>query len=99
MRGHTLQMLSHLIQRFRLAYKSHDLRVVRGRDVLTFIAQLLEQLLARTQPDKFNLNVLVGFEPAEFDQLSGEVDDFDRLSHIQNKDLTTRTLCAALQDQ
>ena len=63
-----------------------------GRDVFSFVADFLKQLFARTQPDELDLNVFVGLEAAEFDQLAGQIDDLDRFAHVQHKDFSPGAL-------
>src|SRR5690606_15416466 len=52
-----------------------DLRVLRLVDVLLVDRDLLEQLLARADPREPDLDVAIGIEPGEADEVAREVDD------------------------
>ena len=53
--------------------------------------QLLAQFLAGAQADEFDLDVAAGPQPGEPDHLLGEIDDFDRLAHVEDADLAARS--------
>ena len=51
--------------------------------------QRLAQFFAGTQPNELELDIAVGPEPGEADHLTRQIDDPDRLPHLQNEDLAT----------
>ena len=66
---------------------SHQKTWIAGGDGrLLAVEQLLVQLLARAQAGEADLDVLFGLQSRETDHLPREVDDLDRLAHIQDED-------------
>jgi len=59
----------------------------------------LEELLARTQPRKLDVDVLVGLQAVEADQLLGDVHDHHGLAHVQHEDLAALSQNGRLQNQ
>src|SRR5688572_15964518 len=68
-------------------------------DILPLVAEFLEELFARAEAGKLDFDVLLRPQPAELDQLSGEIYNFDGLAHIQHKNFPTSPLAGSLQDQ
>src|SRR6185312_13319758 len=73
--------------------------MVRRYRVLLVKEHLLVQLLARPDPGELNVDVLAWLEAAESDEIGGQVDDPDRLAHVQHEDLAAKPERASLQDQ
>ena len=68
-----------------------------GRPSLRFgrVEQLLVELLARPQAGEDDLDVLVGPKPGKLDHPLGEIDDADRLAHVEHEDLAAVRLLPA----
>src|SRR5690606_3068128 len=58
----------------------------------------LIQLLTRAPPGENNLDILVRLEPVEPDERSSEIDDLDRLTHVEDKYLAAFAKSCRLQD-
>src|SRR2546427_778675 len=73
----------------RQAARPHrlDAVVLRGGDLLLGGHQLLVELLAGPEADEADRDVLVGLEAREADHLAREVEDADRLAHVEDEDL------------
>ena len=54
------------------------------------VEQLLVQLLAGAQPDIADRDVALGREPGEADHLARQIDDLDRLAHVEDENLAAR---------
>src|ERR1022692_1529625 len=79
----------HVAFRHAVTYKDADLLMGGGRRVLKHRVQLFVELLARAHASKFNLNVFTRPQPREQNQVSGQIDDLDRLAHIEDANLAT----------
>src|SRR6185437_10133919 len=73
--------------------------MVRWNRVLLVKEHLLVQLLARPDASELNVDVLAWLEAAESDEIRGQVDDLDRLAHVQHEDLAAESECAGLKDE
>ena len=71
-----------------LANVAHDFGMRGWGDILADVAELFEKFFSRPKADKLDRNVLVGNQTAQLDQLTGEVNDPDRLAHIEGEDFT-----------
>lgn len=60
---------------------------------------LLVELFARAKPRAFDLDVHVGLQAREDDEIAGEVIDTDGVSHIEDEYLTAAGIRARLQDE
>src|ERR1041384_2724913 len=67
--------------------------------MLALVTKFLEEFFTGPQSGEFNPNVLVGREPRKPDQLSRQVNNFDRLAHVEGEYFTTGTERGALQHQ
>ena len=76
-----------------------DLRVRRGRDLLTGADELLVELLARAHADELDLDIAIGLLARQADHVAGEIDDLDRVAHVQHVDLATPAQRARLHDE
>src|SRR6185437_16131011 len=73
--------------------------MVRWNRMLLVKEHLLVQLLARPDAGELNVDVLAWLEAAEPDEIRGQVDDLDRLAHVQHEDLAAKSERARLEDQ
>src|ERR1019366_9060500 len=64
-----------------------DLLVVGGEHVFSRHHDFLEQLLARAQSGKADIDVVVRGEPGKAYQVFGEMDNLHRFAHVEDKDL------------
>src|SRR5437660_1614606 len=76
-----------------------DLRMCCCGDVFALVTELFEQFFAGAQPGKFDLNIPVRHTARELNQLAGQIQDFDRLAHIEQENLSTLPLSRALEHQ
>ena len=72
--------------------------------LLANVEQLFVKLLARSQSNELNGNVLVRLETVERDHASSEIDDPDRIAHIEHENRSSLCLGfegtrTTLQDQ
>src|SRR5256885_12737602 len=85
--------------RCRLRRRSHEnLRMKRGIVGLPLQNDFLEQLLAGSKASENDLNFffrMVG----QADEIASEIDDFDRLSHVEHEDLSIVAKRRRLQNQ
>jgi len=73
---------------------------MNGRlDVLAVGAKLLEEFLARPNAGKNNIDVIFRPESAQRDHVSGQVDDLDRLAHVQQVYLPALANGGGLEDE
>src|SRR5438552_1549793 len=68
------------------ASKDLDFIVISRKDMFRVGDQLLEQLLARAETGKPNFDILVGFEARKPDHVAGQIDNPNRLAHIEDED-------------
>ena len=68
-------------------------------EVLVDVEDLLEELLAGAQAGEADLDVLARGEAREADHVAGQVDDLDRLAHVQDEDLAVAAQDAGLEHQ
>src|SRR6266545_4514672 len=61
--------------------------------------ELFNQLLAGALPDELQLDISLGFEPVKFDQVSGELDDAHRLTHVEHERVARACHRGGLQNQ
>ena len=94
-----LQLLSQLAGRNRRLPFDKDLAVLRLLNVPAGNQQLLVQLFAGPQPRLYNVNVPIRHIPGESDHIFRQIQNFYRLSHIQNKQLVLPGHGAGLQHQ
>src|SRR5690606_38233749 len=59
----------------------------------------LIQSLTRTSPGENNFDILVRLEPVEPDERSSEINDLDRLTHVEDENLATFAKSCRLQDE
>ena len=78
---------------------AEDFGVVGGDDVLAGEEHLLVELLARPHPGELDLDVGPDLEAGEADEVRGQVDDFDRLPHVQDEDFAAPPQGARLEDE
>src|SRR5581483_3288809 len=76
-----------------------DLRVRRRGDGLSLAPQLLVQLLPGANADELDRDVAVRLLAGEADHLSGELEDRDRLAHVEDEHLAGAPDRAGLHDQ
>ena len=76
-----------------------DLGMMSRSNIHALIGEFFEQLFSRTQPGKLNPDVLVGHTTGEFNQLTGQIQNFDGFAHIQQEYLATLALGGALENQ
>ena len=76
-----------------------DLFVVRGEGVLQDVAQLFVELFAGADSGEFDFDVLVGTEPGEQNEVSGQVHDLDGLAHVEHEDLAAAGHGRSLKDE
>lgn len=72
----------------RLGRRDQDAVDHRRQASLVAIEQLLVELLAGAQAGERDLDVLVRAQAGEPDHLARDIDDPDRLTHVENEDLT-----------
>src|SRR5689334_4673072 len=65
--------------------RAKDFRVISRQHVLGAEEHLLVELLARTHAREFDLNVGADGQTGEANQIGGDVDDADRLAHVEQK--------------
>ena len=94
-----VQSCLDLLHGLGLAEKTHDLGMRGRRHVLGLVIQLLVEFFTRAQARELDLDVGVGIESAQFDQLAGQVDDFHGMAHIENKNLAAFAQRGALEDE
>src|SRR6267378_7210993 len=70
-----------------------------GEDLLVSEERLLEQALARSYAGVADLDVTPHLKSREADQVRGQVNNADRLAHIEHEDLSAATQGARLQHQ
>ena len=80
-------------------FGDHDLLVAGRLDPLAGDQQLLEQLLPGAQAAEADVDILVGDKTGEPDQLLGEVEDLDRLAHVEEENLPPLPHAPGLQHQ
>ena len=68
-------------------------------DLLARKLQLFEELLSRTKTREDDVHVHVGPQPGQRDHLLGEIQDSDRLPHVEDEDLSAFADRARLQDE
>src|SRR5690349_17855405 len=73
--------------------------MVRGDDILSFIAEFFEEFFARAQAGELDMDIAIRHASGKLDQVSGEVEDFYRLPHIQKEDFSALSLGGALKHQ
>lgn len=61
--------------------------------------ELLEHLFARPETGVDDLDIDVRFQSGQTDQVAGQVDDLDRLAHVEHEDLAAPGQGASLDDQ
>ena len=66
---------------------AHDLAVARRAHLLVHVEQLLVELLAGTDAHHLDRDVAAGLVARELDHAAGEVDDPDRLAHVEHEDV------------
>src|SRR5688572_9022804 len=81
------------------ADRLQNLRMGGLPDLFVVVDQLLEQALTRAQAGEHDFDVLVGREPVEADQRLRQVDDPDRLAHIEDEDFAAVPHGSGLEDQ
>ena len=69
------------------AIGSQDLLGRSGLRTLVRVKQILMEFLARTRPDDLDRDVALGLETGQPDHRLGEVDDLDRLAHLEHEHL------------
>ena len=57
------------------------------------------QFLAGAKADKLDFNVATGPQAGKADHLLGQINDFDRLAHVENADLAAKLGCLGLRCQ
>jgi hypothetical protein len=70
LRPQSPECLTDLPQIWWRGNQAQDFRVSRGDNVFGLVRKLLEEFLAGADADELDLNVDLGFEPAEFDHLA-----------------------------
>src|SRR5436309_821804 len=73
--------------------------MVCGENVLGAEEHLLVELLAGADTAKLDLDVGADAETRQADQVSGDVDDTNRLSHVEKKNLAAAAEGACLEDE
>src|SRR5438445_351545 len=76
-----------------------DAIVIRRCDLLVVRDELLAQLLARTEAREDDFDVLVRFEARELDHVTREVEDPDRLPHLEDERLAAGSEGGRLEDE
>ena len=79
--------------------QDHDLLVARRDDPFALGDQLLVELLAGPQAREDDLDVLLRLEAVESDHVPGQIQDPDRLAHLEDEDLAPLSHRPGLQDQ
>src|ERR1039458_721454 len=74
--------------RHAVAYENADLLMGGGYGVLKYRVQLFVELLTGAHAGKFDLDVFIRLQARQEDQVLGEVDNLDRLAHVEDADLT-----------
>ena len=67
----------------------------RRVDGLAVVPQLLVQLLARPRADELDRDVALGLLAREADHVPREVDDADRLAHVEDVDVARPPIAPA----
>src|SRR5579862_1573630 len=70
-----------------------------GHRVFERGAQLFVKLLARAHTGELDLDVFMRLQTRQQNQVSGEVHDFDRLTHVQDTDLAAVSDDRSLQHE
>ncbi len=73
--------------------------MLRATVAFTLDEQLLEQLFARPQTDELDIDVPLHLQPGQFDQVTGQIDNPDRLAHVQDEDLAAGAQRSGLKHQ
>ena len=69
--------------------RGHKQTRMAGRDRRLFpVEQFLIQLLARSEPGEADFDVLIRSEPGKPDHLARHIDDFHRLTHVEDENST-----------
>ena len=68
-------------------------------DLLARKLQLFEELFSRAQAREDDVHVHVRPQPGQRDHLLGEIEDSDRLAHVEDEDLSPLADRARLQDE
>ncbi len=79
--------------------RARDLRVRRRRDLLVRPPELLVQLLARPHADELDRDVALGLPAREPDHVARQVEDPDRVAHVEDEDLAAAADRAGLHDE
>src|SRR5580698_10246882 len=61
--------------------------------------EFFNQSLTRPDPRELNLDVTIGLQAGKTNEFPGQIQNFDRLSHIENEDLPTLTQYRSLQHE
>src|ERR1017187_2198449 len=72
--------------RHAVAHEDADLLVGSGGGVLEHGAEFFVELLPWAHSSKLDLNILIWPKTRQQNQVSGQIDDLDRLTHIQDAD-------------
>jgi len=76
-----------------------DLFVVRGEGVFEEGAQLFVELFAGADAGEFDFDVLAGTEAGEQNEVSGQVQDLDGRTHVEDEDLAAAGHGRGLKDE
>jgi len=96
-----VQMGNFLAQNHAVADRTQleDLLMAGQIEALLVEVELLIHLLPWSQASEDNLDVAVWLESGEANQLAGQIDDFDRLTHVEDKDLAPLGQRSSLDDE
>src|SRR5450755_4561885 len=95
----TIEPGYHVAFRQAVAHKDADLLMAGWHRVLKHGAQFFVELFAGTHTAEFDLDILIRPEPGQQDQVSGQVDDLHRLTHVQDANLAALADDSGLQHQ
>lgn len=93
------EQIANLVQSLAVGNEAHDLGVSCGGGVLGFVAEFLEKFLSGTQADELDVDILIRFEAAKFDELAGEIDNFDWFAHVEDEDFAAGALSGGLENE
>ena len=85
--------------RHAVAYEDADLLMGSGGCVLKKRAQFFVELLAGAHTGELDPDILIWPQARQQNQVSGQIDDLDRVTHIQDADLAARSDGGGLQDE
>src|SRR5207253_3586941 len=92
-----VQQLADFSKRSGLANQPINFWMASLVDIFALIAELLEEFLARTQARKLDLDLLIRHTSGQFDEFPRQIEDFDRLAHVEQENFAALALCSALK--